>query len=590
MMPTREQLLAALPAYRDEWLLIHPDQTVKDIIIEVLNAHDEFAPYYDKLALYFNTGDTEEVCVNLFDFCKENIKYKEETEEEQTSALPAGVITRGYGDCKHYAGFCGGVLDALNRNEGRKIKWCYRFASYSLLDATPHHVFIVVDDNGREIWIDPTPGSESKFPIYQVDKTLKAKKMALIRNIAGVSAGAVGATSLVVTPSTDAMRTLNFSATGKEALSLSGMWPHYLGLSDYRDYSGDRSINEGALADQINAIVAKGGGTHRVTGDFVKWVYDSSIRSWNFFYAGGVEPYFDGAKWITAYAKGMNEPGWPKFIITADGRLTLQPMVALDDYRNAGIQILTAWGQDMINRYDPTPYPLKPAAVKVFSQEGTADPSTANLFIERRGTSDLTKALSKVEVIYPYIQMAAAAFGIPLPSLDSLESLVQDNIGMSADDLVKTLVAQTSGGTVDPNGNLALPDGRIIPGPTSSTTSPFASAFDFIKANPVAFIMIGAGLYFVLSPKKKVAGTGLKNEWAAPLGIGVGLYLLYTMTKQAPAQQAPPLQTSTALEPAPAQIELHHEEPLYLDPYESTIVDETYEHNPSEEMLSLQTV
>lgn len=181
-MVSIDTLIGKLPRYRDEWIVVNERQTVKDIIVEVLEAHDEFRTYYDKIALYFDGESIDEICDKLYRFCKKNIRYKEESEDDQTTSIPTGILLRGYGDCKHYSSFTGGILDALNRR-GRKIKWAYRFASYKILSKTPHHVFIVVNNNGRELWIDPTPGSSSMQPVWIIDKKVT---MAIRRNIAGM--------------------------------------------------------------------------------------------------------------------------------------------------------------------------------------------------------------------------------------------------------------------------------------------------------------------------------------------------------------------------------------------------------------------
>lgn len=378
---TKEILLSKLPQYRDEWLLINPDQTVKDIVHEVLEAHDEFAPYYDKIALCFDGKNTKEICDNLYAFLKQNIKYKEETEDWQTSALPTGILTRGYGDCKHYSGFSGGVLDALNR-KGYGINWKYRFASYKPFDSSPHHVFIVVNDNGKEIWIDPTPNANNLKPIWQTDKKIKAGNMALHRNISGLEVDdeenmfVVGKANLTLTPFTG--DNLNFDGTG----SYANVFSPYLGLSSYRDYGGDRDLNRQQIADQLNQMIASGPMPgHTVTGDFVAWVYDQSIRSWNFYYPGGVAPGYSAANRLPAT--------WPRLFITDDGRLNLTNETPLDDYRNAPIHLLTAWAQDLINQYDPSPYPVKPQHLKEFSQGLRGDFNTRNLFTEARGHSFL---------------------------------------------------------------------------------------------------------------------------------------------------------------------------------------------------------
>lgn len=177
---TRYDLLRRLPPYRDEWIVITPDQDVHDIIGEILEAHQEFSPYYDEICDFFYTDNPKVLCKRLYEFCKKNIKYKEETEDSQTTALPAGILNRGHGDCKHYASFCGGIIDAINRCYGTKFKWNYRFVSYKLTDKTPHHVFVVCEG----IDIDPTPGATELQPVWIIDE--KIKPMALKRNIAGI--------------------------------------------------------------------------------------------------------------------------------------------------------------------------------------------------------------------------------------------------------------------------------------------------------------------------------------------------------------------------------------------------------------------
>lgn len=394
-------LLKQLPPYQDYWVLINKRQKVKDIVKEVLNAHEEFAGYYDKIALYFDADDIEKICKNLYRFCKKNIQYFEESEKFQTTALPTGILTRGEGDCKHFSSFCGGILDAINRLTGKKIDWWYRFASYDISRRTPHHVFVVVLIDGEEFWIDATPMADIIEPFWQQDA--KISTMALYRNIAGVTmenqlqvtSNSLG-TVIRVGLMTNGPGNINY--TGKEPVILNGMWPKYLGFSDYRDMSGDRTINDIELANLLNDAISKNGGQHRIAPDFVRWVYDNSLRSWNFYFANGVEPNFDGQYWMDKYQKGLPTSGWPTWIITQDGRLTINTDVEMDDYRNAGIHIMTAWAQSLINKFDPSPYPLRPTAVKQFSQNYTGNPGNpnANLFTEQRGTSflqDIGKAI-----------------------------------------------------------------------------------------------------------------------------------------------------------------------------------------------------
>ena len=83
-------------------------------------------------------------------------------------------------DCKGYATFANGVMDAYRRKTGKNFDVYYRFASYDVFDNTPQHVFAVVKDKGTEFWIDPVleQFDEKKQPYFYKDK--KIKNMALI--------------------------------------------------------------------------------------------------------------------------------------------------------------------------------------------------------------------------------------------------------------------------------------------------------------------------------------------------------------------------------------------------------------------------
>ena len=178
-----EGIKSSLPPYKGERILVKNRQTVRDIMGEILEAHQDFSRDYDRIYSYFDCESLEDLCRNLVRFCKSKIRYKMEGEEKQTVKSPSAIIHQGYGDCKHYASFCGGILDAIKRNTGRNIDWRYRFASYDVFNPEPGHVFVIVKNKGSEIWIDPTPGAERSKQTYQLDK--KPKEMALYK-ISGI--------------------------------------------------------------------------------------------------------------------------------------------------------------------------------------------------------------------------------------------------------------------------------------------------------------------------------------------------------------------------------------------------------------------
>lgn len=179
MIPAIEKLIGMLPPFKDERVLIKQNQRVDDIINQLLIAHEKNSSFYDRFAMEFYDNSTLKICENICNFLKKYIKYVEESDKDQTTALPAAILQWRKGDCKHYASFTGGILDAINRQTGKNIEWCYRFASYDLLSKSPHHVFIVVFDKGGEIWIDPVPGADRLTPVWQLDEYINKNSMAL---------------------------------------------------------------------------------------------------------------------------------------------------------------------------------------------------------------------------------------------------------------------------------------------------------------------------------------------------------------------------------------------------------------------------
>ncbi len=164
-------VLRALPPFRDEWVLVKDDQTVSDIITEMMTAHNAFRNDYDRIYQLFDRDTVKELADELYRFCSTNIAYVEESEDLQTTSVPAGILLRGFGDCKSFAGVCGGVISAVKRNTGKSLTWYYCFASYLLNERTPYHVFVVLEDvDGRPIWIDPTPGSAGTIPVWVINK------------------------------------------------------------------------------------------------------------------------------------------------------------------------------------------------------------------------------------------------------------------------------------------------------------------------------------------------------------------------------------------------------------------------------------
>lgn len=130
-------------------------QTAADIIREMRTKHAECTRDYDKIVSEMDTSqDIEAICRDLWDFCRGNLVYHVEEGEQQNVSCPYTILTHRKVDCKNYALFIGGMLDALKRR-GYPLTWFYRYASYDLFDITPGHVFVVVNPRTDDIWVDP---------------------------------------------------------------------------------------------------------------------------------------------------------------------------------------------------------------------------------------------------------------------------------------------------------------------------------------------------------------------------------------------------------------------------------------------------
>lgn len=596
MNVTINSLIGRLPPYLDQWEVIHPNQTVKDIMREVLEAHKEFAPYYDEIALCFDDRNTEGICNKIYFFLKDNIKYQEETEADQTSALPTGILTRRHGDCKHYSSFAGGILDAMNR-AGKKIKWCYVFASYKILDDTPHHVFIEVEnEKGQKLWIDPTPGSDNKDPAWVIRKKIKSDTMALRRNIAGFTDGPYSGTYIDFEDTIGTTRPFwqlmpVEGVRGKDGQH--GTNPYFSGpflaLQHYlEDPYSVEGTNWDTTAQAINAAIAKGPAPgHTVNADFTKWIYDKSMKGWNFYYPMGVQE---------NYVPDL--PAWyPHLLIDQDGKLVFDRVYKVDDYMNDEIHALTAWAQSIINDKSAAPFPLTPRQVKLYSQGNAGD----SLFTEDRGQGfladvfDFTKKILLFAPRNAFLSLVGInAFGMA----SKLKNAIYDDKGQpDADGYPKIMSRWESlGGQSDKLENTindgasktAILGGRVINGPEIPAWVATASAIiaaimplvdailkskkdstgiDYtidpktglpyppittgagsggaggdiiqtIKDNPLPAVALGLGAFLMLTKKKKVAGIG---ENILPLAlIGYGVYYFFFRKKAGEVQTQPP--------------------------------------------------
>jgi hypothetical protein len=156
---------------------------VDDIVTGILQTHGQYKNEYKKIAKHFLKPTVQGTCKAIFDFLKQNVAYNIEPETYQTLRSPAAILTLP-ADCKSYALFSCGCIDALRSMGLINCDLKFRFAGYDYFNNYIEHVFCVVDDGKYEYWIDPVLNyfNEKKQPTYIVDKNIK--NMALV-GIAG---------------------------------------------------------------------------------------------------------------------------------------------------------------------------------------------------------------------------------------------------------------------------------------------------------------------------------------------------------------------------------------------------------------------
>lgn len=190
-----------LPAYLARFEKLEDNQSVSDIINAMKESHQENLAAYDKIASSFIGSNDRQTLKNIWRFLRSNIEYKIEPESVQTVKTPSAILATKTADCKGYALFTAGVLDALNRR-GFSFPFVYRFVSDKLHDQEPGHVFIVVyPGTSKEISLDAIPqvvdfGAPVTY-YYYIDKKINSKKMPLYK-VSGIS-GKVGFDPMIIT-------------------------------------------------------------------------------------------------------------------------------------------------------------------------------------------------------------------------------------------------------------------------------------------------------------------------------------------------------------------------------------------------------
>lgn len=187
-------ILDVLPEYQGDKRLVKRRQDTFDIIREVERKHRKTIGDYNAICQEHWRGDAARTARDIYDFLKSNVPYHVEPTLTQTVKTPAAILEERLtfgNDCKHYASYAVGVMQALERM-GYPIRSFYRFASYNQGKRNPGHVFAVCVANGREIWIDPVPeiggfDRRETSPIYHEDRIPPMSKSTSIGSLYDIS-------------------------------------------------------------------------------------------------------------------------------------------------------------------------------------------------------------------------------------------------------------------------------------------------------------------------------------------------------------------------------------------------------------------
>ena len=174
-------MLKVLQPFENNKKVLVYHQGVGDIIAAIVQQHSDMTDQYDLIYHYFADENVKKTAKKIWNYLKKNVKYNIEPDNEQYIKTPAAIIATGKSgsDCKNYALFSAGILDAYRRNTGEIFDLCFRFASYDDYEPTPQHVFVVINaGSDSEIWCDPVLDEFDlkKYPNYFKDKNIKMLK------------------------------------------------------------------------------------------------------------------------------------------------------------------------------------------------------------------------------------------------------------------------------------------------------------------------------------------------------------------------------------------------------------------------------
>lgn len=123
-MSIRQKIQRILPEPQYRAKLVSGWQNTEDIVKAIQQQHIENLQNANKIKHLFCDRDERTTARNIFNFLKQEIEYRVEPAERQTTKSLQRFVADGYGDCKHFAIFANTILQSCG------FKPIYRFSGY----------------------------------------------------------------------------------------------------------------------------------------------------------------------------------------------------------------------------------------------------------------------------------------------------------------------------------------------------------------------------------------------------------------------------------------------------------------------------
>lgn len=140
--------LKGIPTFNKNLIVTHRNAITGDIIKTLLDCFKVAADQTKEFAENFRGANDFKSAFNIWQFVRENVTYKKDTDGVQVVQSPGALLSRLNGDCKSQSLLISAVLFNLDAENVR-----FRFVSYKG-NKIPTHVYTVFDYEGKTIPVD----------------------------------------------------------------------------------------------------------------------------------------------------------------------------------------------------------------------------------------------------------------------------------------------------------------------------------------------------------------------------------------------------------------------------------------------------